>query len=128
MLHKLTVSQLFLIDGLGALLTALMLGLVLPRFEVFFGVPPALLYPLAGVGAAFAVYSLSCHRWAPRPRLLLGIATANTLYCLVTLLLLGFLHQAITGWGVAYFVGEILLVLGLVWVEVTVARREGQNS
>lgn len=58
---KATINKLFLIDGIGALITALLLSQVLARYESVFGMPASLLYVLAGVAACFAVYSLTCY-------------------------------------------------------------------
>ncbi|MEL6140721.1 MAG: hypothetical protein AAFU67_03805, partial [Bacteroidota bacterium] len=40
-------KQLFLIDGLGATLTAICLGVVLTRLESLFGMPRTILIPLS---------------------------------------------------------------------------------
>jgi hypothetical protein len=42
-----------LIDSLGALLSALILGLVLTRWESVFGMPKRVLYFLAAIAAVF---------------------------------------------------------------------------
>lgn len=124
-LEALTVRQLFLLDGLGAVLTAILLGVVLPALEPAFAMPRRILLVLALVAAGFAVYSLTCHFRAARPRPLLGIAVANTAYCISTLGLVVSLRGALTWLDFAYFLGEILLVATLVVVEVRVALRAG---
>ncbi len=119
-LKKLTYPRLFRLDGFGALLTALLLSQVLARFESVFGMPRDILFILAGTAACFAVYSFSCSLFIKengRP-FLLGIATANFIYCLVTLSLVIYLNPILTGLGMAYFIGEILLVMALVAVEL----------
>ncbi|HPA35970.1 MAG TPA: hypothetical protein PLA16_06360, partial [Chitinophagales bacterium] len=45
------------------------------------------------------------------------ISIANVLYCLVTLVLLILYRQHITTWDVAYFLGEIAVIVSLVFVE-----------
>lgn len=122
-LEALTVRQLFLLDGMGAALTAVMLGVVLPALEPAFAMPRRILLLLALVAASFAVYSLTCHVRAAGARLLLGIAVANTAYCVSTLGLLLSLRGSLTWLDLAYFIGEILLIATLVIVEVRVARR-----
>ena len=108
-----------LIDGIGALVTALLLSQVLARFESFFGMPPAVLWPLAGIAFCFALYSFASHWLGGKhaATLLKGIMAANLLYCVATSILLGVYREALTGWGLAYFIGEIIVVLCLVWVE-----------
>lgn len=117
------MKRLFLIDALGAVATAMMLGLVLTQFESAFGMPRRVLVPLALVAVGFAAYSLSCFVRASGPAFLLGIATANTLYCVVTLSLVIYLRASLTWLGVAYFLGEIVIVMALVTVEVRAARQ-----
>lgn len=119
MLKNLSYKQLFLIDGLGAVLTAVLLSQVLARFETTFGMSRDICHFLAGMAGSFAVYSLSCHcllreNWKPY---LKGIAVANTMYCLVTLGLVIYLFASLTWLGILYFLGEILVVLGLAAVE-----------
>jgi hypothetical protein len=50
----------FLIDGLGALVSALLLGVVLPFFQDHLGMPLPIFYGLAALAATFCIYSLSC--------------------------------------------------------------------
>lgn len=122
-LEALTIRHLFLLDGLGAAVTAVMLGVVLPALEPAFAMPQGALRVLALVAAGFAVYSLACHVRAAGARWLLGIAVANTAYCVCTLGLLVSLRSSLTWLDLAYFLGEILVIATLVIVEVRVARR-----
>lgn len=117
------VRTLLLVDGIGALISAALLGLVLTTWEPAFGMPARILVPLAMVAAIFAVYSLAGYLADRGPAWLLGIALANTVYCGVTLALVVALRDSLTWLGIAYFAGEILLILGLVAAEVAVARR-----
>ncbi|MEM6271561.1 MAG: hypothetical protein AAF998_19145 [Bacteroidota bacterium] len=125
MLKNLTFKKLFLIDGMGAIITALMLSHVLARLESFFGMPRQILFILAGIAAGFAVYSILCHflvreNWRPFLR---GIATANIAYCIVTFGLVVYLFDTLTYLGIAYFIGEIILVVGLARFEFEFARK-----
>lgn len=122
-LRNATVRTLLLVDGIGALVSAALLGLVLTTWEPFFGMPTRILVPLAVVAALFAIYSLAGHFTNRGALYLLGIAVANTLYAVVTLSLVLALRGSLTWLGIAYFVGEILVLIGLVAAEVTVARR-----
>lgn len=123
-----TVKRLFFIDGVGALITAAMLTGVLITFEPVFGMPTRILVPLSGVAAGFAIYSLTCAVTGRGPGFLLAIAAANTLYCIVTLTLVALFRQSLTGLGVAYFVGEVLVVMSLVAVEIRAVRRRGAGG
>lgn len=117
--------RLFLIDGLGALLTASLLAFVLVPLERYFGMPVRVLYPLAAVAGLFALYSLLCYARFPAnwQLYLRGIAVANLSYCVLTAVLVVYFWQQLTVLGVLYFVGEMGVVSGLVAVEVGIYRR-----
>ena len=95
------MKKLFLIDGLGALLSAFLLGVILVRWEPVFGMPAKVLYPLAAIAGVFAIYSLSCHFFLTqnRGRFLKGIAVANLLYCCLTLTLVVYFYSQLTVLG-----------------------------
>lgn len=117
-------TKLFLVDGVGALVTATLLLAVLARFESTFGMPVRIIYLLAALACVFAAYSLTCHftlrgDWRP---FLKAIAAANIAYCLITLALLILFRNEITVFGVIYFVGEIFMVAALAAYEWSVAR------
>lgn len=128
MLQNLAIKpkQLFLIDSLGALLTAFLVGLILPEFESFFGAPRLTCHILALIALGFAAYSMICYffmhaYWRVFMRV---IAFANLTYCLITLLLLIYGYQLLTIWGVLYFGGELCIVVGLAYLELrTVAQK-----
>ncbi len=111
---------LFLIDGLGAMLTASLLVGLLGNFEGFFGVPRQQLYVLAAIAGIFALYSLTCYVVSPAnwKLFLKMIAFANLAYCVFTLVIVFFFSENATAWGMAYFVGEAMVVGGLVFWEL----------
>jgi hypothetical protein len=51
-------KKLFLIDGLGALLSAILLGVVLVQLEYLFGIPKSTLYFLASLPCLFTIVIL----------------------------------------------------------------------
>ncbi len=112
--------QLFLLDGIGALLTASLLVGLLGNCEGFFGVPRQQLYVLAAIAGIFALYSLTCYVVSPvNWRLFLRIiAFANLAYCVFTLVIVFFFSANATAWGMAYFIGEAMIVGGLVFWEL----------
>ena len=118
-----TPRTLFFMDGVGALVTALLVGVVLPTLREYIAMPRPVLRALALTALLLAVYSMACvvlrpARW---PRYLRGIALANAMYCVVTAGCLLYLrtHLAMGDW--IYFVGEIVVVAGLVALEHGVA-------
>ena len=115
---------LFLMDGAGALVTALTVGVVLPALGEYIGTPRPVLRALAITAAIFAAYSFTCAATQPTrwPGYLRGIALANAGYCLVTAAVLIRFAAALHVLDWLYFVGEIVVVGALVALELRVAR------
>ncbi|MFK7770141.1 MAG: hypothetical protein AB8B55_23225 [Mariniblastus sp.] len=124
------VRKIFLVDGLGAVLSALMHGVVLVQLETTFGMPANVLLVLAGVACCFAVYSLTCSRtigeqWRP---FLQAIAIANLIFCGASILLIIYFLQRITILGLVYFVGEIVVVAGIAMFELKTAGTTSRDT
>ena len=129
LLNKINVKQLFLIDSLGALLTAVMLGLVMVQFENHFGMPHEVLHYLASIACVFSIYSFLCflrltQNWRPY---LKTIAIANLSYCGLTMVLVIFLFQKLTIVDLVYFALEIIVVTTLVFIELKTAVKLAEN-
>lgn len=112
-------KTLFLIDSLGALLTALLLFFVLRNFCPYIGMPEAVLNLLWPIAAYFFFYSAACFlflkgKWAVFLRI---ISFANSLYCLLTLILLFIHYKQLTNLGLVYFSAETAIIGGLVYIE-----------
>jgi len=126
-----TYKKLFLIDGLGALVTAFFLGFVLIRLNNEIGIPKEVLYILALLPFVFAVYSFCCYfllkrSWEPFLR---GIAFANLAYCCLTVGLMMCYYTELKFLGWLYFLVEILVILVLVAIELkTASRRKGSKN
>lgn len=115
---------LFLLDGLGALLSAFFLGIVLVRFEVYFGIPKNILYLLAGLACILMIYSLGTYlfakdNWHTHYK---TIAFANLAYCFLTAGLIIYFHKEITPLGLLYFLAEMAILLFLVKMELKSAK------
>ena len=116
-------KTLFLIDGLGALLTALLLMAILRPYNAYFGMPTSAFTYLSAVAVCFCIYSTTCFlflngSWTP---FILIIFTANLLYCVLTISLLIKYYPTLTIIGLLYFVIEIAIIGGLCFVEFKVA-------
>lgn len=109
----------FLVDGLGAVVSALSLGVVLPAFQPSIGMPLAVLHFLAALAAGFSVYSLSVFRFADhsKPLWLRIIIAANLSYCALSLTLVVNYFAQLTALGLSYFLLEKVIVLGIVGLE-----------
>jgi hydrogenase/urease accessory protein HupE len=96
-----TSKKLLLFDGFGAMLSALLLGMVLVRWQHLIGMPVQVLHILAAVAGLFSCYSFTSYfmtndNWRSY---LKGIAWANILYCFATIgLLLHFWSVMTIGW------------------------------
>lgn len=117
---KLKPKILFLIDGLGALLTAFFLFVILRTFNEYFGMPQTTLTYLSLIAVIFCLYSITCFfllsdNWKPFLRV---ISIANLLYCILTLGLVIYNYQSVTLLGITYFLAEIIVICGLVFVEL----------
>lgn len=104
--------QLFKLDAIGAIVTAFMLGVVLVRFQSFFGISIEILRLLSIIPCLYFIYSIFCFwrkpkNWRPY---LKGIAFANLAYCLLTLGLMIFYSENFTALGYLYFIGEIIII------------------
>ncbi len=78
---------LFFIDGMGAIVSAIILGILLPKLEYLKGMPVEVVHYLAMAASVFAIYSLTCYllnpdRWAIYLR---WIGIINLTYCAVSI-------------------------------------------
>jgi len=122
MLQKLIQNPklVFLFDALGALLTCTLIGGVLVAYQPYIGLSFTWLYILASIAAVLTIYSSSCaaliqRNWKP---FLLIIISANSLYACLTATLLIVEYKEFTPLGLAYFISEIFVLLGVIWIEM----------
>ncbi len=114
-----TPHYIFLIDGVGALLTAFSLFSVLRPFHGYIGFSPSILLTLSIIALVFSGYSLLnfffFHKnWKPYLNV---ICYANISYCILTAALMLYYFQQLKIIGLLYFTGEIMVILVLVGVE-----------
>lgn len=121
---------LFLLDGIGAILSAFLYGVVLANFEDVFGMPKVELYYLCGLACLYAIFSMSsfvmnveCWR-----RNLKIIASANFIHTIITFVLLLYYSSQITTMGLLYFGGEITIVFAIAYYEFLVSTKPFPNS
>lgn len=114
---------LFLLDGLGATLTAFSLFFVVRNYNDYFGMPTNILTYLSVIGLVYCAYSMSCYfsvknYWAPYLRI---IGISNFLYCILTKTLLLYNYNSLTRIGLTYFLTEIIIIVLLAYIELRVA-------
>lgn len=122
-------KTLFLIDSAGAFLTAFTLFVPLRTFHEYIGMPPLVLTYLSILAAMFCLYSFLCFKfltskWSP---FLTVISIANLLYCCLTLTLVINHFPQLTTLGFTYFIVEIVVIFGLVYIELKTARAYKNN-
>lgn len=118
-------KRLFLLDGIGALISAFFLGGVLVQLESLIGMPVQVLYVLAGMALIFAGYSLSCYANTPLKwtSYLKVITVTNSLYCCLTLGLVIYHFERLTLLGLTYFILEMIVIILLVRIETLILLR-----
>lgn len=123
-------KKLMLIDGLGAVLSAFMLGFVLIQCNSFIGMPEHLLRGLSILASIYAIYSLYCYSQISqlRPIHFRLIAAANLFHSIFTLVLVIVNFHILATLGLIYFFVEILILCFIVFLELKVAKRIGANS
>lgn len=119
-----TPRTVLLLDGMGGVVTALMLCVVLPAVHELVGLPRRTLIMLGLFGVVYGTYSLSCWKFVRTAwrRALAAIIAANAFYCVVTAFVVATHREAMSALGIAYFVAEILVIAALVTLEVAVLR------
>lgn len=118
-------KKLFLIDGFGAILSTFMLGVILVRFEVLFGIPSSALYSLATIPLFFIVYDIYSFKQEHSKTgvLLKGIAILNLLYCCISFGFAFYHFHLITYIGWLYILIEIIIILLLAFIEFKTGRK-----
>lgn len=114
--------RIFLVDGIGALLSAVLLLLLLAPLETFFGMPRLIVFILAGIAVLLMCGSLACYFIKPnnwRTSLKLIIA-ANISYACTTLTLVLIYNDQLTVWGWLYFLLEVMVLAVLATLELQV--------
>ncbi len=121
---RLNEKNIFLLDGIGAVLSACFTGLILIRYSLFLGINVSTLQTLASLPTIYALYSLSCYFFVSKtkPWMLLAIIGANLFYCLISLSLILF-REHITWRGQLFVALEIIIILLVVLLEFNVYRK-----
>ena len=121
--------SIFLVDGVGALVSTVLL-LTVAYFEPFFGMPKDILYRLVSVTVVFMFYSLGMYFLRPIKwrKYLITIALCNLLYCCLTLVFVFYFFNQLTPWGIAYFFSEMMIIIFLSSIEIRLTKKLGKLS
>ena len=120
---KINPKRLFIVDGLGALLSAFLLGVVLVKFEHLFGIPTKTLYYLAILSIFLVIFDFFCYRNIKEnsDQYLKRIAIMNLVYCFLSIGVAIYHFEIITQFGWIYILQEILIVVILAFIELKTA-------
>lgn len=119
-------SKIFLIDGFGALVSAILIGFVLVKLKYLSGFPESTLYFLASLPFLFAVYDFYYYFKIEKNigQSLKVIALANFTYCFLSIVLAIYHTQTITYFGWLYVITESLIVSSLAFIELKVSQNQ----
>ncbi len=111
---------LFLTDGVGAMVSAFLLGVILVRFEAIFGIPKSMLFLLAILPLFFAMFDFYAFKSAPDrySRYFKVIASLNVAYCFLSIGLAFYHSEVVTYWGWGYIIGEVMIISVLIYLEL----------
>ena len=116
--------KMFWLDGLGALVSATSIGLIIANQEEIFGLPKEAAYFLAFIPCLFLLFSWFHYYNFPkvwRPALKM-IAVANLCYCILSIGVVFYHFQVLTNLGLAYFILEFIVVLFVVVLELRIVK------
>ncbi len=121
---NLSGRSVFLLDGIGALISAIFTGLVLPRLYHWTGLPPSVAYAMVIFPLVYSSYSFGCYLFLKTTKrvMLIAIIIANLFYCFVSTVII-FILPSLTMWGSLILLAEIVIVLGVVAIEFNVYRK-----
>ena len=117
-------QKLFLIDGIGALTSAFLLGIVLVEFQPLFGLPVSTLYFLASFPVFFALFDYYAYHKESKfiPIGLKSIATLNIFYCIVSIGFALYHNVSISFLGWCYILVEVGIISILAFWEMKIAQ------
>lgn len=111
--------HIFLIDALGALISAIFLGLILITIQPLIGLSSFHLYILSSIAIGLALFSFSCYIIKPTGwKVNLSIIIfLNMAYSLFTVAIMVFFYKTIQPLGYLYFILELLVLIAVVIFE-----------
>jgi len=123
-------KTLFLIDSVGAFMTAFSLFVVMQQFNEYFGMPKNELTYLSVIAICLCIYSVTCFLFIKVDFTLFirFIGVANLIYCALIIGLLIKYYPLLTIIGTIYFLSEIVIICILSYIELNVAKRNKEKK
>ena len=118
-------KRIFLLDGLGAFVSAVILISIYLFFNTYFGIPTWVFGFLAGIATLFAAFSLSCFLFLKSTWkvFLKTICILNVSYCCLTIIFQLIYIDQLLVFDVLFFTAEIGVISMLVYLEAKLLRR-----
>lgn len=113
---------LFLLDGMGALLSWVLLAFILPGMSEWVGLDVETLKLLSYFPLVYMIYDFACFLMATKRWLIFvpAIIIFNVSYCIITVLVLLTYRNELGTLGWLYFAGELFIIAVLVRIEYSV--------
>lgn len=123
-------KTLFLVDSVGAFMTAFFLFVVMRQYDEYFGMPERELIYLSAIAASYCIYSAACYLFVQRAivHFMAFIGFANIIYSVVTIILMIRYYPILTKIGVLYFMTEIVVIWALSYLELRVATESREEK
>ncbi len=122
-LKHLNSKNIFLMDTIGAGMSLVITGGLLPLFSEALGVPVRVLYVLATFPLVYSFYALTCFLLPKRKAwMIIGLVLANSLYCVISGAVMIF-SEGIAMWGYLFLTGEVFVLIGVIAIEWAVYRK-----
>lgn len=120
-------KRLFLADGIGGLISAFMLYVVLKDFS---GMPSRVLDQLAAIALFCGIYSLSCYAFVKShwKNFMKFICVFNGCYCVLTLVMMVIHFSSLQPAGTIYFLAEIAIIAKLAITEFKAVQYDNNKS
>ncbi|WP_198517130.1 hypothetical protein [Tenacibaculum sp. SZ-18] len=113
-----------MIDGIGAIVSAIFLGIILVKLEILIGIPKFTLYLLASFPCLFAVYDFYCYFYSKLKLefnlTIIGVTNLSYISLSLGMAFYHFEHIKLLGW--VYLWLEIIIVACLAVVQLQVAK------
>ena len=118
-------KAIFLVDSIGAFLSAFCLLIISRFYGNYFGINPSTLQLLTILPIVFCIYSACCYLLIIRgyKPFILIIAIANFLYCLITMVLIFTHYSELTILGLSYFILELMIIGIIVYLEFDISSK-----
>ena len=118
-------KAIFLVDSIGAFLSAFCLLIISRFYGNYFGINPSTLQLLTILPIVFCIYSACCYLLVKRSYkpFILIIAIANFLYCLITMVLIFTHYSELTILGLSYFILELMIIGIIVYLEFDISSK-----